>query len=273
MVLIDNSSSSINGDFFPTRLQAQKITTSRFAQFLFSVAEGSRVAVGTLSSTEFGIRMSFTRSAPRVEEGLTQFTSGGPYMHLAKGIRCAVLALKQCLEDRHVHRRILAFVASENDVTDISIAREVSALLDREDIVLDIVVFGSDVCNIDILRELVPERHRIHTSRGSVFLVVPSSDTMLSDDVLSSSIGPGPQTHGHIPEGIRNDMINEVRARRESSMTYVVRGNDVRSSRAATCQIVRVRKPAGERARRRPGITHKQDDDVDQEARKDPSPQ
>ena len=91
-ILIDNSATSINGDFYPSRLQAQILTAVRYSQFLFSGNQNSQVAIGTLSHMEPGIRMSFTNSYQKIENSLNNITSSGNIDFL-KGIKCALLAL------------------------------------------------------------------------------------------------------------------------------------------------------------------------------------
>ena len=188
VVLIDNSLSSIDSDFIPNRLQAQIVATDRLVQYLFKVNKSSEVAVATLSSSEFGIRSSFTNVYSRIEECLQTITTGGPRILVVRGIKWSILALRHINDaGQKLQKRILMFVASENDVTEKAIP-EVTKALKEEGIILDIVLFGSDVPNVDAVKQLVPPQHR----NKSVVIQVPLSQTVLSDDVLASGIGPGP---------------------------------------------------------------------------------
>jgi hypothetical protein len=85
-------------------------------------------------------------------------------------------------------KRILLFIASEHDVHP-QTANAIAELLQNETVYLDIVVIGTDVSNVDVLRSLCPTE----IVASCVFLVVPHSQTVLSDDVLASGIGPGRQ--------------------------------------------------------------------------------
>jgi hypothetical protein len=192
----------MNEDFIPNRLEAQKVAAERLAQYLFQTYPSSRVALGSLSSTEFGLRASFTDSTSRILTSLSYVMRSSGAISVCQAIKVAVLALHQtpCPPDKTM-KRILLFVGSEHDVRPQS-ALAIADLLQTETVYLDIVVIGTDVANIDILRTLVPTE----LQPDSVFLCVPQSGTVLSDDVLASGIGPGQQiARAQIPDFARRD--------------------------------------------------------------------
>jgi 26S proteasome regulatory subunit N10 len=200
-ILIDNTTSSIDGDFSPTRLGAQKLTIERFAQFLFSVNPLSQVALCTLSRSQYGVRMSFTNSALRLADSLNLITAGSGAACLATGIKWAVLALRHCQQEISA-RRILAFVGGAHDVVTPNIAGQLSLLLVEHKVCVDLVVIGSDVGRRTLLRSIIPAQF----ADFCVFLEVRRSDTVLSDDVLASPIGPGHQmARVQLPELARAD--------------------------------------------------------------------
>lgn len=69
-ILIDNSPASINGDFYPNRIEAQKIAIERLSTYLFSISSYSQVALITMSPDEFGIRSSFTTMSNKINSVL-----------------------------------------------------------------------------------------------------------------------------------------------------------------------------------------------------------
>lgn len=184
-VLIDNSSCSINADFFPNRLEAQKTATERYAQYLVSVNPESRIATCTLSNTEFGIRSSFTNSREKLVTSMNMISSSGSLLDLLRGIKCAILALRSC-NTPLMEKRILTFVGTDDIYFNKEEMRSISDTLLKENIYLDIFVIGKSVKNIAILESIIPEPMR----PDCVFMVVERSNTVLSDDVLSSPIGP-----------------------------------------------------------------------------------
>ena len=196
VILIDNSATSIDGDFYPTRLMAQKLTAERYAQYIFSRNRNSQIAIGTIGNVESGIRASFSGSISKIREVLDNITSNG-YINLQKGIRCAVLALRHCnqVNDSYeINKRILAFVGDRHDITSQS-ALQLAQLLSKEKVRLDLVTMGQNVPKKDVLKELVKFiAVEYNSDAPSRYLDIPFSRTMLSDDVLSSDIGPGAYT-------------------------------------------------------------------------------
>jgi 26S proteasome regulatory subunit N10 len=184
--LLDNTHSSIDGDFSPTRLEAQKLTVDHFVQYIFTVQPLSQIAFGTLCKLESGIRCSFMSCHERILGSFPSITSRCGALDLATGIRCAILALRHCKSDI-VTKRILAFVGSDHDIADSTIAGQVAEQLLKEKVLLDIVAFGRDVRHKQSLRRLIPEA----IASQCHFLDVPSLGTVLSDSVLASPIGPG----------------------------------------------------------------------------------
>lgn len=199
-ILIDNSATSIDGDFYPSRLQAQILTAIRYSQFLISENQYSQIAIGTLSNTESGFRASFTNSHQKIENALNNITSSG-CINFLKGIKCAVLALHHCRSHEALRKKILAFVGSYDDITKKN-ATYVSSLLSEECIGLDLVILGNNIPNIKIFEEIV---NSIPKELQSNFLNVIRSNTVLSDDVLSSSIGPGQNSKILLSEYAKND--------------------------------------------------------------------
>jgi 26S proteasome regulatory subunit N10 len=200
-ILLDNTTTSIDGDFFPTRLDAQKLTVERYSQYLFSVNGASQVALCTLSSSQYGVRASFTSLQARVLESLALVTPSTGVLRLSTGIKWAVLALRHCAAEVAL-KRVLAFVGGPHDIASSDVAAEIADLLAAESVFLDVVVIGSDVAQRDVLRRLIPSK----SAHACTFLEIVTSTTILSDNVLASAIGPGPQmAKMQIPELAKTD--------------------------------------------------------------------
>jgi 26S proteasome regulatory subunit N10 len=200
-ILLDNTTTSIDGDFFPTRLDAQKLTVERYSQYLFSVNSASQIALCTLSSSQYGVRASFTSLQTRVLDSLMLVTPSTGLLRLSTGIKWAVLALRHCAA-KVASKRILAFVGGPHDIANSDGSAEIADLLAIEGIFLDVVVIGSFVAQRDLLRRLIPSK----SAHLSTFLEIVSSTTILSDNVLASAIGSGPQiSKMQIPELAKTD--------------------------------------------------------------------
>jgi 26S proteasome regulatory subunit N10 len=205
VILLDNTSSSIDGDFFPTRLEAQKLTVERYSQFLFGLDSTSQIAISTLSSTQYGVRASFTNSCARLASVLHLITASPGILQLVNGIQWAILALKHS-HSNILTKRIMAFVGATHDVLTVGIANEISDLLSSSNVFLDVVVLGKDVEHVSALRRMIPPR----LSRECTFLEVPQSATVLSDNVLASPIGAGDRPKPSIAEYALSDLTTAL---------------------------------------------------------------
>jgi 26S proteasome regulatory subunit N10 len=243
VILLDNTSSSIDGDFFPTRLEAQKLTVERYAQFLFGLDSMSQIAISTLSSTQYGVRASFTNSCTRLARVVPLISASPGILQLVNGIQWAVLALKHSRSDILI-KRIIAFVGAAHDVLTFGIASEISDLLSSANVFLDIVVLGKDVEHVSALRRMIPPR----LSRECTFLEVPESATVLSDNVLASPIGAGDRPKPNFGEYTLSDLTAAL------SMSMTERAEKAPAflggllaapvpRQARTPRIARVRKP------------------------------
>lgn len=183
-IFIDNSATSIDGDIPPSRLEAQKSTTERYSQYLFSLNPMSQVAVGTLAGSECGIRASFTTSPQKIVSAFKTITSVGT-IDIEKGIRIGILAFKHCSPDIK-DKRIMIFVCSQHTIKD-ETATKISSLIRQHSISIDLIIVGKEVNNIQTLKKM------ISNSAHSNCLEIKNINTVLSDEVLASRIGPGGQ--------------------------------------------------------------------------------
>ena len=181
-IFIDNSAVSINGDFIPNRLEAQKTTIDRLSSYYFSSNPETQIAVGTLGSSEFGIRVSFTSDYEKLISSIQNISCGG-ILNLERGIKSALLSLKYC--NRSIkEKNILLFIGSEHNLTMNSVI-DIINIFKKENISLDIVLFGQNIKNTLPLKKLCKEIQHSH------YLEILQSNTVLSDNVLQSDIRRG----------------------------------------------------------------------------------
>jgi len=180
--LLDNSSNSIDGDFIPNRFEAQKTAVDRLVSYYFSSNSETQIAIGTIGSKEFGIRLSFSSSYEKII-GIMQGISIGGSILVEKALRCAVISLNHC-HPSIKERNVFLFIGSDHGLT-MPIAESLIEAFKQNDVSLDIVVIGKYVSNISVLKKMcsrIPHSH---------FLEVPSSETVLSDNILQSDIRRG----------------------------------------------------------------------------------
>lgn len=181
VILIDNSETTINGDFFPDRLDAQKIAAERLSHFIFSQSPKSQIAIGSLAKDSFGIIRSLTSNFYKIEDTIAKIERGGP-AQLVNVIRSSFLTLHYRHDDIKI-KRIVVFICSEHDMTTELISSKLAQAANKEDVSIDIIAFGDDVNCTDILQEFTQKLHN-----PSFYVESTLSSTILSDVVLSSPI-------------------------------------------------------------------------------------
>lgn len=184
IIFIDNSETSINGDFYPNRLDAQKIAAERLIQFFTRVNPKSQIGIGTLAEDSFGIVASLTMNDTKLDTAITNIKRGAT-THLVHAIRCGFLALHHCDPEVRI-KKMIVFVGSQHDMTDIKISTQLAQSVNKEDVSVDIFAFGDEVNCKDILEDFTTKIHE-----KSHFVSTKSTNAILSDLILSSPIGPG----------------------------------------------------------------------------------
>ena len=180
-IIIDNSETSINGDFYPNRIDAQRTAAFQLSSYTLQSNPQSQIALFSAGSHEFGVRISFTSNPSKISSVLAQITSGG-FLKLNLCIKQAIISFHFAEEVEK--KNILCFVGSNNDITK-ETAEELSLKCRKEQIVLGFVVFGGSVPNSNLLEQLAKS-----TSEKAIFILLDPHD-VISDAVLKSDLGPG----------------------------------------------------------------------------------
>ena len=209
VVLIDNSANAIDGDFYPSRLEAQKTTVERLSDYLLNMNPRTQFALGTLGSHEFGIRTSFTSEPKRLNAGLQSVSSGGK-IEIEKGLKSALLAFSHA-DSEIEEKRILLFVGSDNNLSSYE-AKQLGEAATQKGIRIDVVVFGKELFNWQNLKFLNSKMKDVE------FLKIPEARTILSDAVLVSQIGPGRETKVSMNATRKNPILAE--AARSTLISY-----------------------------------------------------
>ncbi|KAK8889126.1 26S proteasome non-ATPase regulatory subunit 4 [Tritrichomonas musculus] len=182
VILIDNSDRSIDGDFSPNRLDAQKKTSIHLMMYFTELSTETQVSIGTLGENNIGIAASLTTDREKLSRAIDKIQPSGQ-IKLYQGIKSAFLALHH-RDEKIKNQRIIVFVGSKHDLTP-QTSKVLSDTANKEKAAIDIIAFGDSVQDIDILLSLV---HNITTK--SNFLIVEVGDN-LSETVLQSPIGHG----------------------------------------------------------------------------------
>jgi len=184
IICVDNSEFMRNGDFLPTRIQAQQDAVSLITHSKTRSNPESNVALMTLSGLE--VLVTLTTDTGKILAKLHQVAPSGD-LKLIPGIKIAHLALKHRQGKNH-KTRIVAFIGSpiEADEKDlIKLAKK----LKKEKVNIDIVNFGEDEANTEILNKFI---ETINGKEGtSSHLVTVPPGPHLSDALVSSPIVQG----------------------------------------------------------------------------------
>ncbi|KAI2635036.1 von Willebrand factor type A domain-containing protein [Xylaria nigripes] len=186
MLLLDSSESSRNGDYAPTRFEAQVDAVNMLFD---SITQGNpESSVGLMSMGGKGpeVLSTLTTDRGKLLEGMhrTQKKISGS-LHLATGIQVAGLALKH-RQNRLQRQRVIAFVCSPIDDEEkklVSLARKMKKLT----VDVDFVLFG-DLDENDNQKKLEAFNSVVKSSGNSNLVIIPPSSKLLSDQLFSTPI-------------------------------------------------------------------------------------
>jgi len=191
IICVDNSEYMRNGDFLPTRLLAQQDAVGMLTHSKTRSNPESNVALMTLSGLE--VLVTLTTDTGKILAKLHQVTPLGK-LKLIPGIKIAHLALKHRQGKNH-KTRIVAFVGSPIEAEEKELIK-LAKKLKKEKVNIDIVNFGEDERNTEILNKFI---ETINGKEGtSSHLVTVPPGPHLSDALVSSPIVQGEDGSGGV---------------------------------------------------------------------------
>lgn len=195
-VCVDNSDYMRNGDFVPTRLQAQQDAVNLVCHSKTRSNPENNVGLIAMSKSP-EVLVTLTSDVGRVLSRLHQVQSNGN-MRFSSGVRVAHLALKHRQGKNH-KMRIIAFVGSpvEEDPKELI---KLAKRLKKEKVNVDVINFGEQDDNSEKLTNFV---NTINGKEGaSSHLVTVPPGPMLSDALMNSPIVVGEDGTGAPPSGM-----------------------------------------------------------------------
>ncbi|KAI1423068.1 26S proteasome non-ATPase regulatory subunit 4 [Xylaria sp. FL1777] len=186
MLVVDNSESSRNGDYTPSRFDAQ---VDAINIIFDSVTQGNpESSVGLMSMGGKGpeVLSTLTTERGKLLEGLhrTKKKISGS-SHLATGIQIASLALKH-RQNKSQRQRIIVFVCSpvaDDEKKLVSLAKKMK----KGNIDIDFILFG-DLDDDDVQKKLEAFNNVVKGNDNSHLVVIPPSGKLLSDQLLPTPI-------------------------------------------------------------------------------------
>jgi len=190
MLCVDNTDFMRNGDFVPTRLQAQQDAVSLIAHSKHQGNPENSVGLMTMGSVE--VLMTLCSDMGRLLSKLHQIQPASEEIRFSTGIRVAHLALRH-RQSRNQKMRIVVFVGSpiaEDDKELVRLARR----LKKEKVNVDVINFGEEEANEARLAAFVDAVNG-KDGVGSHLVTVPAG-SMLHDSLMSSAIVVGEDGRG-----------------------------------------------------------------------------
>ncbi|EWG37755.1 26S proteasome regulatory subunit N10 [Fusarium verticillioides 7600] len=194
MVVVDNSESSRNGDYQPTRFESQVDAVNITFQTITQGNPESSVGLMSMGGKGPEVLVTLTTEQGKILEGLhrTKKKIGGS-SHLKTGIQVATLALKH-RQNRSQRQRIIVFVCSPVEESE----KELTTLakkMKKANISVDFVLFG-DLDDDSTKNKLQLFIDTVKTNEGCHLVVIPPSSKLLSDQLISTPILLGENAGG-----------------------------------------------------------------------------
>lgn len=181
MVCVDNSEYTRNGDYAPTRFQAQTDAVNLLAGAKTQHHPENTVGVMTMAGKTPKVLVTPTPDLGKVLNAMQQMKIEGQ-VNLSTAVQIAQLALKH-RENKNQRQRVVLFIGSpimENKEALIKIAKK----LKKNNVAVDIVSFGSEEENSEKLEAF----HGAVNSNDNSHLVTVPAGTILSDMLFSTPI-------------------------------------------------------------------------------------
>jgi len=184
VVCVDNSEWMRNGDFLPSRIQAQQDAVSVICNAKTRQNPENNVALMTSASLE--VLVTLTTDVGRILSKLHNIQPGGA-ANLCTGIRIAHLALKHRQGKNH-KMRIVAFVGSPVEITAKDLVK-LAKKLKKEKVNVDLISLGEDSATTEKLSQFIETLNGKEGS-GSHLVVVPPGPN-LTDALRTSPVVQG----------------------------------------------------------------------------------
>ncbi|OTB01532.1 hypothetical protein M426DRAFT_323419 [Hypoxylon sp. CI-4A] len=202
MIVVDNSESSRNGDYQPTRFDAQADAINIMFESITQSNPESSVGLMSMGGKGPEVLSTLTTERGKLLDGLhrTKKKISGT-SHLATGIQIASLALKH-RQNKSQRQRIIVFVCSpvsDDEKKLVSLAKKMKKL----NIDIDFILFG-DLDDDDVQKKLEAFNNIVKSNENSHLVVIPPSGKLLSDQLITTPILLGEGAGGGagaVPEG------------------------------------------------------------------------
>ncbi|KAH7087200.1 hypothetical protein FB567DRAFT_527170 [Paraphoma chrysanthemicola] len=191
MIVVDNSEASRNGDYVPSRWEAQQDAVN----LIFSAKTGanpeSSVGLMSMGGSTPEILTTLTTDIGKILDGLHRTKIKGS-SHFVTGINVAALALKH-RQNKSQKQRIIIFNCSPIEEEEKNLVK-LAKKMKKTNISIDIVAFGE--LSDDTTKKLQAFSDNVQSAEGSYLATIPPSANLLSDSLISTPLLGGDGTSG-----------------------------------------------------------------------------
>nr|CAG4646370.1 EOG090X08NC [Macrothrix elegans] len=189
MICVDNSEFMRNGDFIPSRLQAQQDAVNMVCHSKTRSNPENNVGLLTLANTK--VLATLTTDAGRILSKLHQVQPEGT-INLLTGVRIAHLALKHRQGKNH-RTRIVVFIGSPINFDEKEL-NKLARKLKKEKVNVDIICFGDENGGKEVLSSFINTLNG-KDGTGSHLVTIPPgphlADALISSPVIQGEDGTG----------------------------------------------------------------------------------
>ncbi|KAL9584627.1 MAG: hypothetical protein Q9212_002003 [Teloschistes hypoglaucus] len=183
MIVVDNSESSRNGDYVPSRWEAQSDAVNLIFSAKTQANPESSVGLMTMGGKGPEVLVTLTTDFGKILDGIHRTKIRGS-THLATGIQIAGLALKH-RQNKSQRQRIIVFTCSriaENEKDLVKLAKRMK----KNNISIDFVAFGD--LEPENTKKLEVFNENIKGGDGSHLAIIRPGPSLLSDTLVTTPI-------------------------------------------------------------------------------------
>jgi len=186
MIIVDNSESSRNGDYVPSRFEAQADAVNLIFSAKTQANPESSVGLMSMGGKGPEVLVTLTTDFGKVLDGLHRTKIRGD-THLATGIQVAGLALKH-RQNKSQRQRIIVFTCStiqEDEKSLVKLAKKMK----KNNISIDFIAFGD--LEDENTKKLEAFNENVKGGDGSHLAIIPPGPNLLSDALVTTPILSG----------------------------------------------------------------------------------
>jgi len=186
MIVIDNSESSRNGDYVPTRFDAQADAVNLIYNAKTGANPESSVGLMSMGGSGPEVLTTLTTDMGKILDGIHRTKIKGD-SHFTTGVNIAALALKH-RQNKSQRQRIIVFACSpvaEDEKSLVKLAKKMK----KNNISIDVVAFGE--LTDENLKKMQAFNENVKGGDGSHLEIVQPGPNLLSDSILASPILAG----------------------------------------------------------------------------------